>query len=73
MSTNRLIQAFTQIPRELFRLNTGPAIRLRAQPGPVRPQRSFDLLTKAGKAQPKALYPATYECTVIFIIGKKES
>ncbi|EGD95576.1 hypothetical protein TESG_03051 [Trichophyton tonsurans CBS 112818] len=61
MSTNRFIQSFTKVPKELFRLNTSPAIRLRAQPGPVRPQRSFDLLTEAGKVQPKALNPATYE------------
>ncbi|KAJ5238276.1 hypothetical protein N7468_002895 [Penicillium chermesinum] len=61
MSTNRFIQSFTHVPKELFRLNTGAAVRLRAQPGPVRPQRSFDLLTAAGKVQPKALDPASYE------------
>lgn len=62
MSNNRFIQSFTRVPKELFRLNTGPTIRLRAQPGPVRPQRSFDLLTEAGKVRPLALNPATYEC-----------
>ncbi|KAJ9353658.1 hypothetical protein DTO280E4_7251 [Paecilomyces variotii] len=61
MSINRFIQSFTQVPKELFRLNTGATVRLRAQPGPVRPKRSFDLLTTAGKVQPKALNPATYE------------
>ncbi|KAL2859976.1 uncharacterized protein BJX67DRAFT_386463 [Aspergillus lucknowensis] len=61
MSNNKFIQSFTKIPKELFRLNTGPAIRLRAQPGPVRPQRSFDLLTEADKVRPLALNPTTYE------------
>ncbi|KAJ5562671.1 hypothetical protein N7535_002883 [Penicillium sp. DV-2018c] len=58
---NRFIQSFTQVPKELFRVNTGPVIRLRAYPGPARPDGVFDLLTTAGKAQPKALNPASYE------------
>lgn len=61
MSYRKFIQSFTKVPKDLFRLNNGPAIRLRAQPGPVRPKRSFDLLTMAGKVQPKALDPDTYE------------
>ncbi|KAF9889436.1 hypothetical protein FE257_007338 [Aspergillus nanangensis] len=61
MSTNRFIQSFAQIPKELFRMNIGASIRLRAHPGPVRPQRRFDLLTVSGKVQPKALDPASYE------------
>ncbi|TPX21691.1 hypothetical protein DIZ76_015653 [Coccidioides immitis] len=61
MSYNRFIQSFKKIPKDLFRLNTSTTVRLRAQPGPLRPQRSFDLLTIAGKAQPKALNPDTYE------------
>ncbi|EER42717.1 conserved hypothetical protein [Histoplasma capsulatum H143] len=36
-------------------------IHLRAQPGSVRPKKSFDLLTEAGKVKPKALNPAAYE------------
>ncbi|KAJ5752634.1 hypothetical protein N7520_009551 [Penicillium odoratum] len=38
----------------------GISVRLRGHPGPVRPQRSFDLLITAGKAIPQALNPATY-------------
>ncbi|KAI2026587.1 hypothetical protein LOZ12_006611 [Ophidiomyces ophidiicola] len=44
----RFIQAFATVPRELFRLNNGPAVRLRARPGPTRPQGVFDLLTHNG-------------------------
>lgn len=62
MSKNKFLKSFTQIPKELFRLNNGPAIRLRAMEGPLRPQRSFDLLTDKGKVKPKALDPPTYEC-----------
>ncbi|WEW59977.1 hypothetical protein PRK78_005459 [Emydomyces testavorans] len=61
MSNNRFIQAFTRIPKELFRLNNGKEIRLRAHPGPRRPWGLFDLLTEAGKVKPKALDPVTYE------------
>ncbi|KAJ5138921.1 uncharacterized protein N7515_003769 [Penicillium bovifimosum] len=61
MSKNRYIQSFTRFPNELFRVNYGASVRLRAHPGPVRPLRNFDLLTTAGKVQPKALNPASYE------------
>ncbi|QSS59405.1 hypothetical protein I7I51_08840 [Histoplasma capsulatum] len=61
---SRYIQSFTSIPKELFRLNNGAAIRLRARPGPLRPQGSFDLLTEAGKVKPKALAPASYEASL---------
>ena len=64
MSTHRFIQSFTRIPKELFRLNTGKGVRLRAQPGPVRPKGRFDILTVAGKVQPKVLDPASYECNL---------
>ncbi|OXV11237.1 hypothetical protein Egran_01002 [Elaphomyces granulatus] len=61
MSNNKFIRSFTRIPNELFRLNTGTIIRLRAYPGPTRPKRRFDLLTMGGKVRPLALNPATYE------------
>ncbi|KAJ5517938.1 hypothetical protein N7453_000360 [Penicillium expansum] len=61
MSHNRFIQSFTQIPKDIFRVNSGISIRLRAWPGPTRPHGMFDLLTTAGKVQPKALDPASYE------------
>ena len=55
------IRVFTAFPKEMFRLNNGNSIRLRGYPGPLKPSRSFDLLTMAGKVQPKALNPQTYE------------
>ncbi|KAJ5470065.1 hypothetical protein N7530_007422 [Penicillium desertorum] len=60
MSHNRFIQSFTQVPKDMFRVNSGISIRLRAWPGPTRPHGVFDLLTTAGKVQSKALDPATY-------------
>ncbi|KAJ5724005.1 hypothetical protein N7488_002040 [Penicillium malachiteum] len=42
-------------------MSTGGPIRLKAHPGPERPQRKFDILTSAGKVQPKALDPDSYE------------
>jgi hypothetical protein len=54
MSNNKFIQSFTKIPKELFRLNTGPAIRLRAQPGPVRPQRSLSSISMVVQGNTKA-------------------
>ncbi|KAL1974700.1 hypothetical protein VTN31DRAFT_4904 [Thermomyces dupontii] len=61
MSHQEFIQSFEKVPKELFRLITGPSIRIRAKPGPLRPQGSFDLLTYDGKVQPKALNPETYQ------------
>ncbi|KAI3201815.1 hypothetical protein CBS147311_4803 [Penicillium roqueforti] len=61
MSHNRFIQSFTRFPKDIFRVNSGTSIRLRAWPGPRRPHGVFDLPTTAGKVQPKALNPATYE------------
>jgi hypothetical protein len=58
---SKYIKAFTAIPKELFRLNNGNTVRLRAHPGPRKPQRSFDLLTEAGMVKPKALNPEIYD------------
>jgi len=58
---SKYIKAFTTIPKELFRLNNGKTVRLRAYPGPSKPQRSFDLLTEAGMVKPKALKPEIYD------------
>ncbi|KMP05330.1 hypothetical protein DIZ76_015650 [Coccidioides immitis] len=57
---SKFIQSYTTIPKELFRLNNGPAVRLRAYPGPQRPTGLFDLLTYSGNVRPKALSPTTY-------------
>ncbi|KAJ6021043.1 hypothetical protein N7540_006547 [Penicillium herquei] len=61
MSSQRFIQSFTKVPKELFRMSTGGPIRLKAYPGRERPQRKFDILTSAGKVQPMALDPDSYE------------
>jgi hypothetical protein len=58
---SKFIQSYTITPKELFRLNNGPVVRLRAYPGPRRPPGLFDLLTYQGKVKPKALTPSTYE------------
>ena len=54
----KLINTFKTLPKELFRLNNGPSIRLRAWP--TKPTGSYDLLTEAGKVKPKALNPNSY-------------
>ncbi|KAK2749687.1 hypothetical protein FQN57_005910 [Myotisia sp. PD_48] len=62
MSYNRFIASFSRVPREIFRTNNGPTVRLRAHIGPVRPRGKFDLLTtQDGRVLPKALTPAQYE------------
>lgn len=58
----RFIQSFTKFPKEIFRLNSGPQIRLRAHPAPHRPRGAFDLLTVRGVVRPLALDPGRYEC-----------
>ncbi|KAL4941592.1 hypothetical protein BDV06DRAFT_235991 [Aspergillus oleicola] len=58
---SRFIRSYTVIPKEIFRINNGPIIRLRAYPGPRRPKGLFDLLTYEGKVQPKALNAFTYK------------
>lgn len=66
MSVNRFIESFTHVPKEIFRLNNGRAVRLRAHPAPIRPKGLFDLLTVDGKVRPLALNPAKYECMFQF-------
>lgn len=54
----KLINTFKTVPKELFRVNNGPSISLRALP--TKPKGSYDLLTEAGKVKPKALDRNTY-------------
>lgn len=61
------IQSYTKIPKDLFRINNGPVVRLRAHPGPRRPPGLFDLLTYEGKVKPKALREDTYRGNFHFI------
>jgi hypothetical protein len=57
---SKYINRFTTIPKELFRLNNGPAISLRDRT--LKKTGSYDLLTEAGKVKPKAVTnPDTYE------------
>ncbi|EGD87476.1 hypothetical protein H113_06073 [Trichophyton rubrum MR1459] len=58
---SRFIKSYSIIPKDLFRINNGRVVRLRAYPGPRRPPGLFDLLTHNGMVQPKALNPATYQ------------
>ncbi|KAM5467027.1 hypothetical protein MauCBS54593_005647 [Microsporum audouinii] len=58
---SKFIKAYSVMPKELFRINNGLVVRLRAHPGPRRPYGLFDLLTHGGMVKPKALDPATYE------------
>ncbi|KND92483.1 hypothetical protein TOPH_02733 [Tolypocladium ophioglossoides CBS 100239] len=52
-----LIATFRSFPKELFRVNNGPQIRIR----PWSPKRHvYDILVKNGRVQPKALDPSTY-------------
>lgn len=67
MWKNKFIQSFTKAPKELFRVNLGTVVRLRAYPGPVAPQRDYDLLTEAGNVRPLALDPAIYECELLML------
>ncbi|KAK4695070.1 hypothetical protein P7C71_g2606, partial [Lecanoromycetidae sp. Uapishka_2] len=57
-NANRLIATFTTTPKELFRMNKGTSVALRAFP--TKPKGKYDLLTVAGKVIPKALDPLTY-------------
>ncbi|MCJ1364640.1 hypothetical protein MMC16_003754 [Acarospora aff. strigata] len=54
----KFINTFKILPKELFRVNNGPSIRLRAWP--TKPKGSYDLLTEAGKVKPKGLDSKSY-------------
>ncbi|KAL4954096.1 hypothetical protein BDW69DRAFT_194310 [Aspergillus filifer] len=60
---SKFIKSYTVTPKEIFRINNGPLVCLRAYPGPKRPKGVFDLLTYEGKVQPRALNAATYQRT----------
>ncbi|KAM0664869.1 hypothetical protein ACQRIT_000503 [Beauveria bassiana] len=54
----QFIRVFRALPKELFRVNNGVAVKLR----PSSPQRhSFDIHVSGGLVQAKALYPETYK------------
>lgn len=53
-----LINVFKTVPKELFRVNNGRAVRLREWS--LQRNRSYDILTDAGKVNAKVLDPNTY-------------
>lgn len=56
----KYINRFTTVPKELFRLNNGPAISLRDRT--VKKTGSYDILSEAGQVKPKAITnPEVYE------------
>jgi hypothetical protein len=57
MSRSSLVAVFNRFPKELFRVNNGPAVKLRAW----RPNRYvYDVVPENGFVKPKALDPSTY-------------
>jgi hypothetical protein len=57
MPPSNLIGVFREFPRELFRVNNGPLIKLRVW----SPQRhSYDIFTERGLVVPKALDASGY-------------
>ena len=52
-SAARLIEVFTILPKELFRVNKGPSVTLRAFT--AKPKGKLDVLTANGMVLPKAL------------------
>lgn len=56
--SSTLIKVFRVVPKELFRVNNGRAVKLRewSRQG----ERRYDILTESGTAKAKALNPATY-------------
>lgn len=64
--TTRLLNVFKTIPKELFRVNKGRTVTLRAFP--VKPKGKFDLITVNGMVMPKALDPRTYTGSVTFCL-----
>ncbi|EEU34662.1 uncharacterized protein NECHADRAFT_34809 [Fusarium vanettenii 77-13-4] len=57
MSTSNLISLFKKFPKELFRVNNDPLVKLRV----LRPNRHiYDIVLQNGLALPKALNPSSY-------------
>ncbi|KAL8909114.1 MAG: hypothetical protein Q9171_005180 [Xanthocarpia ochracea] len=56
----KFINVFKTLPKELFRVNNGPSIRLRAFPKKKKPTGAYDLLTEGGKVKPRGLDPNSY-------------
>ncbi|KAG7115895.1 hypothetical protein HYQ46_007330 [Verticillium longisporum] len=57
MSTPSLVSVFKRFPKELFRVNNGYAVKVRAW-SPSR--RTYDIVVENGVVQPKALEPSNY-------------
>ncbi|RNJ56495.1 hypothetical protein D7B24_007215 [Verticillium nonalfalfae] len=57
MSTPSLVSVFKRFPKELFRVNNGSAVKVRAW-SPKR--RTYDIVVENGVVRPKALEPSSY-------------
>ncbi|KAF9876295.1 hypothetical protein CkaCkLH20_06238 [Colletotrichum karsti] len=58
MSTSNLIAVFRKFPRELFRVNNGPLVKVRVW----TPEREkYDIFAEKNLVHPKALNPSTYK------------
>ena len=55
----KYIKSFITVPKTLFRTDNGLLVSLRDRA--VKSKGSYDLLSEAGKVQPKALEPNTYK------------
>lgn len=57
MAATGLISVFETFPKELFRVNNGRYVKIRAQqPG----RYIYDIISQNGRVEPKALNPETY-------------
>ena len=70
MAGRNLINVYNKFPKELFRVNSGTAVKLRV----FKPGRDyFDFVTEDGLVVPKALDPSTYRGLSPFQFGGEVS
>ncbi|KAI0530188.1 hypothetical protein GGR58DRAFT_524912 [Xylaria digitata] len=57
MTSNGLISVFRSFPKQLFRVNNGRYVKVRAQ---QQNRNVYDIVAQDGRVEPKALNPHTY-------------
>jgi hypothetical protein len=67
MTRRNLIHVYNKFPKELFRVNSGSAVKLRVYK-PRHPY--FDFVPEGGLVVPKALNPSTYQGQSVFLEAK---
>jgi hypothetical protein len=67
MTRRNLIHVYNKFPKELFRVNSGSAVKLRVH-RPGHPY--FDFVPEGGLVVPKALNPSTYQGQSVFLEDK---